>query len=333
MTVKQKKIPFSILDLATITQGGSAAESFLRSKNAAILAERLGYTRYWFAEHHNMASVASSATSLLIGHIAGATHSMRVGSGGIMLPNHSPLIVAEQFGTLESLYPGRIDLGLGRAPGSDPATSLAIRGANIHSAGNFAEDIAQLQTYFSSSNNSASVRAIPGEGLDIPLWILGSSTDSALLAGMLGLPYAFASHFAPAQFLEATALYRKHFKPSAKLGSPYIMACVNVIIADNDKQASYLATSLQQLFMGIVTGKRKPLPPPVQDMGAIWNNYEKEFISGMLEYSFIGSPAKVKKEMDAFLLSNAVDEVMATSHIFNPDMALESIRLFAGLMS
>jgi luciferase family oxidoreductase group 1 len=333
MRVKPMKIPFSILDLATITEGGSPAESFRRSKNAAILAERTGYTRYWFAEHHNMASVASSATSLLIGHIAGATHSIRVGSGGIMLPNHSPLIIAEQFGTLESLYPGRIDLGLGRAPGSDPATSVAIRGANIGAAGNFAEDIAQLQTYFSPLNSSASVRAIPGEGLDVPLWILGSSTESAILAGILGLPYAFASHFAPGQFPEATALYRKHFRPSAKLSRPYIMACVNVIIADNDKQASFLATSLQQLFMGIVTGKRKPLPPPVPDMSTIWNNYEKEFISGMLKYSFIGGPARVKKEITAFLSSSGVDEVMSTSHIFDSKLALESISLFADLMS
>jgi luciferase family oxidoreductase group 1 len=333
MTEQLFKIPFSILDLATITEGGSPAESFRRSLNAANLAESLGYSRYWFAEHHNMASVASSATSLLIGHIAGATQSIRVGSGGIMLPNHAPLIVAEQFGTLESLYPGRIDLGLGRAPGSDQATSFAIRGANIHAANSFAEDIIQLQTYFSLSNRGANVRAIPGEGLDIPLWILGSSTDSALLAASLGLRYAFATHFAPTHFPEALSLYLKHFKPTAKLSAPYIMACVNVIMAKTDNQAAFLSTSLLQLFMGIVTGKRKPLPPPVPDMGILWNDYEKEYISGMLQYSFIGSPIKVKKEMNAFLLSTKVNEVMATTHVFEPDLALESIRLFAGVMS
>jgi len=326
-------IPFSILDLATITQGGSPAESYRRSLNAAVLAEQLGYTRYWFAEHHNMASVASSATSLLIGYIAGATQLIRVGSGGIMLPNHSPLIVAEQFGTLESLYPGRIDLGLGRAPGSDQLTSQAIRGANIHAAGNFAEDIAQLRTYFSAANSRSAVRAIPGEGLDIPLWILGSSRDSALLAASLGLPYAFASHFAPTHFLEAITLYRKNFRPSEKLNAPYVMACVNVIIANTDEQAAFLATSLQQLFMGIVTGKRKPLPPPVAEMGPLWNSFEKEYVSGMLQYSFVGNPVKIKNELTAFLASTIVNEVMATSHIFDSEKALESIRLFAGVMS
>jgi luciferase family oxidoreductase group 1 len=325
-------IPFSILDLATVTQGGSPAESFRRSVNNAVLAESLGYTRYWFAEHHNMSSVASSATSLLIGKIAGETKSIRVGSGGIMLPNHAPLIVAEQFGTLESLYPGRIDLGLGRAPGSDAATSLAIRGANVNAAGNFAEDILQLQKYFSAENSSASVRAIPGEGLDIPLWILGSSTDSAFLAASFGLPYAFASHFAPAHFTEAISLYRKHFKPSEKLKKPYVMACINVVMALTDEEANFTSTSLKQLFMGIITGKRKPLPPPVSDMGTVWSDYEKEFISGMLQYSFIGSPAKIKKEITDFVATTRVNEVMATSHIFDHQKALESVKLFAGIM-
>jgi luciferase family oxidoreductase group 1 len=325
-------IPFSILDLATITEGGSPAESFRRSVNNAVLAESLGYTRYWFAEHHNMSSVASSATSLLIGKIAGETKSIRVGSGGIMLPNHAPLIVAEQFGTLESMYPGRIDLGLGRAPGSDAATSLAIRGANINAPGNFAEDILQLQKYFSATNSSANVRAIPGEGLDIPLWILGSSTDSAFLAASFGLPYAFASHFAPAHFTEAISLYRKHFKASEKLKAPYVMACINVVMAATDDEANFISTSLKQLFMGIITSKRKPLPPPVSDMGTVWSDYEKEFISGMLQYSFIGSAEKIKKEITDFINTTQVNEVMATSHIFDPSKALESVKLFAGIM-
>jgi luciferase family oxidoreductase group 1 len=326
------KIHYSMLDLATITDGGSPAESYKRSVHFATHAEHYGYTRYWFAEHHNMASVASSATSLLIGHIAGSTNSIRVGSGGIMLPNHAPLIVAEQFGTLESMYPGRIDLGLGRAPGSDAATSLAIRGANIHAAGNFAEDIVQLQKYFSANNSHANVRAIPGEGLDIPIWILGSSTDSALLAAASGLPYAFASHFAPALFMDAITLYRKHFRPSEKLKKPYVIACVNVFTANTDEEAFFLSTSLKQLFMGIITGKRKPLPQPVTDMSLIWNDYEKEYVSGMLQYSFIGSKQKVSKEIAAFIAASKVDEIMTTSHIYEEAKGLESIKLFAEVM-
>lgn len=322
-------ISFSILDLASVAQGQTPADSFHNSLELAKQAERLGYTRYWFAEHHNMVSVASSATSVLIGYIAGGTNHIRVGSGGIMLPNHSPLIVAEQFGTLASLYPGRIDLGLGRAPGSDQATAIAIRGQNIHAANHFPSDVKELQNYLSEENSDAPVRAIPGEGLDIPIWILGSSTDSAILAAALGLPYAFASHFAPAMFLKAINLYRQNFKPSKHLKEPYVMACVNVVAADTDAEAEILATSLKRLFVGIVTGKRIPLQPPTADLNSIWNIYEKEAVSQMLAYTFVGGPEKLRAEMDAFVAKTQVNEVMATSHIFDHQARLHSYKIFA----
>jgi luciferase family oxidoreductase group 1 len=325
-------VPFSVLDLATIAEGRTPADTFRNSLESARQAEQSGYTRYWFAEHHNMINVASSATSLLIGYIAGNTTSIRVGSGGIMLPNHSPLIVAEQFGTLASLYPGRIDLGLGRAPGSDQAATLAIRGQNVNASHYFPEEVEKLQTYLSTENKQAAVRAIPGEGLDIPVWILGSSTDSARLAAAMGLPYAFASHFAPAYFLEAIKLYRQQFKPSEHLEKPYVMACVNVVAADTDAEAGRLATSLQQFFMGVLTGKRKLLQPPVDRMDNIWNDYEREMAGQMLAYSFIGGPEKIKTELSAFINQTQIDEIMTTSHIFDHQARLHSLRLFAETM-
>src|ERR1700712_4684386 len=270
-----KDIAYSVLDLATVVQGHSISDTYHKSLENAMQAEALGYTRYWFAEHHNMISVASSATSLLIGYIAGNTTKIRVGSGGIMLPNHSPLVVAEQFGTLETLYPGRIDLGLGRAPGTDQTTALAIRGENMNAAFYFPKDVAALQAYFSADKFDGKVRAIPGEGLAIPIWILGSSTDSAKLAAAMGLPYAFASHFAPAMFKEAIAIYRDNFVPSAQLQKPYVMACVNVVAADTDEEAQYLSTSVKQMFMGIITGKRRLLQPPVKRMEEVWSAFEE----------------------------------------------------------
>jgi luciferase family oxidoreductase group 1 len=326
---KLSDIKYSVLDLATVTQGSTPADSFKKSMDVAQQAEKLGYTRYWFAEHHNMMNVASSATSVLIGYIAGGTKTIRVGSGGIMLPNHSPLIVAEQFGTLASLYPGRIDLGLGRAPGTDQTTALAIRGENFNAAHNFPRDIVKLQTYFSAENATAKVRAIPGEGLDIPIWVLGSSTDSAKVAAALGLPYAFASHFAPTYFMEAINIYRDNFKPSEYLQSPYVMSCVNVVAADTDAEAERLATSVKQFFMGVVTGKRQLLPPPVKSMDNIWNVFEEEAVMQMLAYSFIGGPEKIKAEMSSFIEQTGVDEVMATSHIFEHSSRLYSYKLFA----
>lgn len=327
-----KNIPYSILDLATVLEGGSAADSFHNSLQLAKQAETLAYTRYWFAEHHNMPGVASSATGILIGYIAGNTSTIRVGSGGIMLPNHAPLIVAEQFGTLASLYPGRIDLGLGRAPGTDQLTALEIRGANFNAQHSFPKDIQKLQTFFSATNSDAKVRAIPGEGLDIPIWILGSSTDSAMLAAAMGLPYAFASHFAPAQFMTAINLYRQNFQPSHHLKEPYIMACVNVVAADTDMEANRLATSVQQLFLGVVSGRRKLLQPPVEDMNAIWTEAEAFQVQQMLAYSFIGSSEKLQDTMQLFLERTNVNEVMATSHIYDHAARLYSYKIFAEVM-
>jgi luciferase family oxidoreductase group 1 len=326
-------IPFSVLDLATVIEGKTPADTFKKSLDLAQHAESWGYHRYWLAEHHNMISVASSATSVVIGHIAGGTTSIRVGSGGIMLPNHSPLIIAEQFGTLESLYPGRIDLGLGRAPGTDQLTAMAIRGERFNAVNSFPQDVLKLQAYFSADNSSSSVRAIPGEGLDIPIWILGSSTDSARLAAALGLPYAFASHFAPAQFLTAINLYRNNFKPSEHLKEPYVLACVNVIAADTDAEANKLATSLYQLFRGIVTGKRRLLQPPVESMDGIWTDYEEEQASQMLACTFTGSKETITNDLQQFLDQTQVDEIMATAHIFDHQARLRSYELLAEAMS
>ncbi|MDB4923525.1 LLM class flavin-dependent oxidoreductase [Mucilaginibacter sp.] len=322
-------ISYSVLDLATVVEGHSIADTYHNSLENARQAEQLGYKRYWFAEHHNMMNVASSATSVLIGYIAGNTNKIRVGSGGIMLPNHAPLIVAEQFGTLATLYPERIDLGLGRAPGTDHTTAMAIRGENMNASFHFPQDVESLQKYFSSNNANGKVRSIPGEGLDIPIWILGSSTDSAKLAAAKGLPYAFASHFAPAYFREAIELYRKDFKSSAQLQKPYVMACVNVVAADTDEEAEYLATSVKQFFMGVITGKRQLLPPPVESMKEIWNIYEEEAVMQMLAYSFIGGKEKVKAMMTDFVRETGIDEIMATSHIFDHKAKLNSYRLFA----
>lgn len=326
------KIAYSILDLATVLQGSTAAESFHNSLRLAQAAELMGYTRYWLAEHHNTSGVASSAPTILIGYIAGGTKQIRVGSGGIMLPNHAPLIVAEQFGTLASLYPGRIDLGLGRAPGTDRLTAHEIRGANMMAEHNFPADIQKLQTFFSAANSTAPVRALPGEGLDIPLWILGSSTDSALVAAEMGLPYAFACHFAPAQFLNAIQLYRQNFKPSEHLSKPYVMACVNVVAAATDAEASKLVTSLQQLFLGIFTGQRRMLQPPVDSMDDLWTDAQAYQVQQMLAYSFIGSSKKIKAELQLFLQKTGVNEVMATAHIYDQDARIESYKIFAEVM-
>lgn len=318
------EIPLSILDLAPITEGNTAAHTFKNSLALAQRAEALGYNRYWLAEHHNMESVASSATAVLIGCIAGGTKTIRVGSGGIMLPNHSPLVVAEQFGTLASLYPGRIDLGLGRAPGTDQLTAMALRRSRQENVEDFPNDILALQRYFSADNRTAKVRAIPGEGLDIPIWILGSSTDSARLAALFGLPYAFASHFAPAQFLTAIDIYRKNFRPSQYLDAPYVMACVNVIAADTDEEAQHLATSYYQLVTGIITGRRRPLPPPVASMDGLWTEYEEASVKQMAHYAFIGNGKTISLTLNAFQEETQLDEIMVTSHIYDPQSRIHS---------
>ena len=317
-------IPISILDLAPITEGNTAETTFKNSLKLAQAAEKLGYLRYWLAEHHNMESVASSATAVLTGYIAGGTQTIRVGSGGIMLPNHAPLVVAEQFGTLASLYPGRIDLGLGRAPGTDQLTAMALRRNRTETAQDFPDDIIALQKYFSAENSTSKVRAIPGEGLDIPIWILGSSTDSAQLAALLGLPYAFASHFAPAHFLSAIDLYRRHFRPSAYQDKPYVMACVNVIAADTNAEAERLATSFYQLATGIITGRRRRLQKPVDSMNGLWTDHEEASVKQMMHYAFIGDAEKVGAGLSIFQQETQLDEIMVTSHIYAPEARIHS---------
>jgi luciferase family oxidoreductase group 1 len=332
MQTTKENVAYSVLELATIIEGKTAADSFRNSLELARLAEQSGYTRFWLAEHHNMASVASSATSVLIGFIAGGTKIIRVGSGGIMLPNHAPLIIAEQFGTLASIYPHRIDLGLGRAPGTDQLTAMAIRGENFRAEHNFPADIQRLQKFFSADNYTSNIRAIPGEGLDIPIWILGSSTDSARVAAAMGLPYAFASHFAPAYFTEAIRLYRQYFQPSEVLKEPYVMACVNVVAADTDAEATMLATSVQQLILGVITNKRRLLQPPVNNIRDIWNEAEAAAVQQMLTYSFIGSSEKIKNKLQLFVDQTQVNEIMATSHIYDHAARLYSYKLFGDLI-
>ena len=322
-------IPVSILELATIAEGKSIGETFKNSADLAKKAEDWGYKRFWLAEHHNMVSVASSATSVLIGFIAAATKTIRVGSGGIMLPNHAPLMVAEQFGTLGTIYPDRIDLGLGRAPGTDPVTARALR-REMHAGDVFPSQLKELMTYFSPLNKSGVVRAIPGEGVDIPIWILGSSTDSAYLAAENGLPYAFASHFAPTQLIMALKIYHQNFKPSAQLSKPKTMACVNVIAADTDEEARFLATSFYQLAVGIITGQRMPLQAPVKTMD--WNEYEKMAVEQMMHYSFIGSAETVRNELEKFIELTRVDELMIAGHIFDHKARLRSFEILSKLV-
>lgn len=310
-------IPVSVLDLSTIVEGDTPADAFRKSLAYAQHAEQLGYTRYWFAEHHNMESVASSATAVLISYVASGTSTIRVGSGGIMLPNHAPLIVAEQFGTLASLYPHRIDLGLGRAPGTDPVTTRALR-RNMHSSiEDFPNDVIELLNYLGPYNPDAKVRAIPGEGTLIPVWLLGSSTYSAQLAAMLGLPFAFASHFAPTYLQDALNIYREHFKPSTFLKQPYTLACVNVLAADSVEHAHHLATSFYMLALGLIRNKRRPLQPPVASMEGLWTEPEKAAVQHMMHYTFIGDSATVQQDLQTFVDTTGVDEVMVASHLYS----------------
>jgi luciferase family oxidoreductase group 1 len=322
-------IPFSVLDLAIVTEGSTVADAIQNSRTLAAKAEQMGFKRFWLAEHHNMENIASSATSLLLGHVAEATSSIRVGSGGIMLPNHSPLIIAEQFGTLATIYPGRIDLGLGRAPGTDQTTADAIRPDRMSQVQQFPQNVKQLQRYLSAENSNSSVRAIPGEGTNVPIWILGSSTDSAFLAAELGLPYAFASHFAPQQLKPALRIYRERFKPSKQLNEPYVMPCINIISADTDAEADYLSTSMLQMFMGVITGERKPMPPPVDDMSTVWSPQQKMMVQQMLACSFIGSKESVLADLEAFIDQTGADELMVASYIYDFEQRLKSHRLIA----
>ena len=325
-------IPLSILDLAVVTEGGSPREAIQQSRDLAQKAEKMGYQRFWMAEHHNMENIASSATSVLLGHIADATEKIRVGSGGIMLPNHSPLIIAEQFGTLATIYPDRVDLGLGRAPGTDQLTAGVIRPDRMQQVQNFPQSVREIQKYLSSDNSESKVRAFPGEGTEVPIWILGSSTDSAFVAAEMGLPYAFASHFAPQQFIPALRIYRERFKPSDQLEEPYFMPCVNVIAAETDELAEYLSTSMLQMFMGVVTGDRSPMKPPVDTMNGIWNEHTKYAVKQMLAYSFIGSAQSVKSDIEQFLKQTGADELMVSTYIYGHKQRLRSYELLSNVM-
>ncbi|HWS52489.1 MAG TPA: LLM class flavin-dependent oxidoreductase [Pyrinomonadaceae bacterium] len=325
---KTSGIPFSVLDLAPVKAEGGTGEAFRETLDLARHAEAWGYRRFWLAEHHNMPGIASAATAVLIGYVAGGTRTIRVGSGGVMLPNHAPLVVAEQFGTLESLYPGRIDLGLGRAPGTDQLTMRALR-RNLSNAGDdFPRDVAELLSYFAPARPGQMVRAVPGAGLRVPVWLLGSSLYSAQLAAALGLPFAFASHFAPDYLSQALAAYRDEFRPSGALREPYAVACVNAFAADTDEEARRLFTSLQQAFVNLRRGRPGFLPPPVEDAGL--SEVERAGVAHVLRYSAVGSPETVRQWLEFFIEATRVDEIMVTSQIFDHAARLRSFELVAG---
>jgi luciferase family oxidoreductase group 1 len=323
-------VPLSVLDLAPIVDGGDAALAFHRSLDLAQHAERWGYRRFWLAEHHGMPGIASAATAVVIGHVAGGTSTIRVGAGGIMLPNHAPLLIAEQFGTLASLYPGRIDLGLGRAPGSDQLTARALRRSPL-AADTFPNDVIELMDYFRPPRRSQLVRAVPGEGLDVPIWILGSSLFGAQLAAEIGLPYAFASHFAPAALLPALELYRAHFKPSDRLARPYVMLGVNVFAAETDDEGRRLFTSLQQAFVNLRRGHPGKLPPPDAGFPDRLTPPDQRLIDEMLSYTVAGEPATVRRGLEAIVERTGADELMLASQIYDHDARLRSYELTAGV--
>ncbi|KFC57729.1 hypothetical protein FEM08_34970 [Flavobacterium gilvum] len=325
--MQKPPIPISLLELAIITQESDAAETMQKTKELAQLADDLGYKRIWLAEHHNMAHVASTATVVLIGYVASQTKKIRVGSGGIMLPNHSPLIIAEQFGTLGILYPERIDLGLGRAPGTDSLTAQAIRPDFLEESQRFPMNVKTLQDYFSEENAVSKVRAFPAEGVNVPVWILGSSMDSATLAAAYGLPYAFAGHFAPRQMIQAFEYYRENFKPSAYLDKPKTLACVNVIAADTDNEARVLSTSLYLMFLNLVRNDRKPLQPPIESLNVIMNEAERYHVNQMTACTFAGSKEKLINDLKEFIEYSRVDELMIACPIFNHHDKLKSLQI------
>jgi len=331
MTIK-KNLAYSVLDLAPIAEGSTPGDALRNSLDLAQQAERLGYKRYWVAEHHNMVNVASAATSVIIGYLAQGTKTIRLGSGGIMLPNHSPLIVSEQFGTLASLYPGRIDLGLGRAPGTDQITAHEIRSDRMKAQNDFPNEIRKIQRYFSKENRTNAVRSYLSEGMDVPIWILGSSTDSAYLAAEMGLPYAFASHFAPAQLMAALRIYRDNFQASNQLDKPYVIACCQVVAAETDDEADLLASTLKRLILGIITGRRELMQPPVEHLNEnVWGALQRD-VNNMLAYALIGGREKVQQKLRTFLEMTQADEIMATSHIYDHQKRVGSYRIFSQIM-
>ncbi|MEZ0307222.1 MAG: LLM class flavin-dependent oxidoreductase [Ramlibacter sp.] len=319
-------IPFSVLDLSPITAAGSASDSFRNTLDLAQHAEGWGFNRYWLAEHHGMPGIASAATSVLIGHVAGGTKTIRVGAGGIMLPNHSPLVIAEQFGTLEALYPGRIDLGLGRAPGSDQATARALRRNLMSDADEFPRDVVELMDLMSDEPRQH-IRAVPGTGAKVPVWILGSSTFGAQLAAMLGLPYAFASHFAPQQMMQAIEIYRETFKPSQYLATPYVMLGFNVFAADTDDEAAVRATSQQQAFVNLRSGRPGRLPPPLPGYRENAGPAERALLESVLSCTAIGAPEAVREGLRAFIARTGADELMITSNMYDHQHRLRSYEI------
>jgi len=322
-------IPISVLDLAPIVEGADAAAAFRNALDLARHAERLGYRRYWMAEHHSMPGIASAATAVALAYIGAGTSAIRIGAGGIMLPNHSPLVIAEQFGTLESLYPGRVDLGLGRAPGTDQAAAYALRRNLNADVNQFPSDVLELIDYFRRGDENRRVRAIPGEGLSIPIWILGSSLFGAQLAAMLGLPYAFASHFAPAQMMDAIRVYRETFKPSEQLERPYVMLGFNAFAAESDAEGELLASSMQQAFVALRTGTPGKLKTPVEGYRQSLPSSAQAMLEQTLSVSAIGSPASVKAAIDAFVARTGADELMITSQIYDHQARLRSYEIVA----
>lgn len=323
-------VPFSILDLSPITEGSDAAQSFRNSLSLAQHGEKLGYRRYWLAEHHGMPGIASAATAVLLAFVGAGTSTIRIGAGGVMLPNHSPLVIAEQFGTLESLYPGRIDLGLGRAPGSDQRTAQALRRDLQSDADRFPQDVIELMDFMSKEPRQ-SVRAVPGMGLEVPIWILGSSTFGAQLAAHLGLPYAFASHFAPQQLMQAIQIYRETFKPSAQLAKPYVMLGFNVFAAETDEEAAFRATSWQQAFVNLRSGRPGRLPPPVAGYRERVGPAENALLDSVLSCSAVGSRDTVRARLQEFIDQTGADELMITSQVFDHEARLRSYEITAGL--
>jgi len=322
-------VPLSILDLAPISAGSTPADALRNTRELAQLADRSGYTRYWLAEHHNMTGIASAATAVVIGHVAGATQRIRVGAGGIMLPNHAPLVIAEQFGTLESLFPGRIDLGLGRAPGTDQLTARALRRNRMGSDDSFPQDVIELQSYFRPVQPNQAVQAVPGAGLPVPIWLLGSSLYSAELAAHLGLPFAFASHFAPRFLDRAIELYRSRFQPSEALDRPYVAVAANAIAADSDAEAQHLMGSLRLRFAAMARGVRGQLPPPEAFVETDWTAAELAFADESLACSAVGAPTTVRSQLQALIAQTGADELILTAQIFEHAARLKSFALVA----
>ncbi len=328
---KLSEIPMSVLDLSPVIEGETAADSFRKTLDLAQHAERLGYNRFWLAEHHNMPGIASAATSVVIGYVAAGTTKIRVGSGGIMLPNHAPMVIAEQFGTLESLYPNRIDLGLGRAPGSDQMTARALR-RTLHTDGDdFPELLEELRFFFQKPIENQRVQAVPGGGLTVPIWLLGSSGFSAQLAGQLGLPFAFAAHFSPESLLPALALYRRNFQPSNWLEKPHAMVALNVFAAETDAEAERLATSQHQSFLNLIRGVPGKIKPPVDSMDAIWTAQEKALVQSRTGGSIIGNRETVKAKLDQFLAETNADELMINAMTFDHAARLRSYEIVADI--